>query len=49
MYLAVPGLSSGVWDLAPRPGTEPGPPALGERSLSHWTTGKSHWAFLIND
>ena len=26
-----------VWDLVPRPGMEPGPPALGEQSLSHWT------------
>ena len=25
-------------DLAPWPGKEPGPPALGARSLSHWTT-----------
>ena len=26
------------WDLDPRPGTEPRPPALGEQSLSHCTT-----------
>ena len=25
-------------DLAPRPGIEPGPPALGVQSLTHWTT-----------
>ena len=25
-------------DLAPRPGIEPGPPALGVCSLNHWTT-----------
>ena len=25
-------------DLVPRPGIEPGPPALGAQSLSHWTT-----------
>ena len=25
-------------DLVPRPGIEPGPPALGARSLTHWTT-----------
>ena len=25
-------------DLAPRAGIEPGPPALGARSLTHWTT-----------
>ena len=29
--------SCGIWDLVPWPGTEPGPPALGVRSLSHWT------------
>ena len=27
-----------MWDLVPRPGIEPGPPALGVQSLSHWTT-----------
>ena len=37
IYLAALGLSCSMWDLAPRPGIEPGPPALGE-SLSHWTT-----------
>ena len=26
-----------MWDL-PGPGLEPGPPALGAQSLSHWTT-----------
>ena len=30
-------LSCGMWDLVPRPGIEPGPPALGAQSLSHWT------------
>ena len=24
-------------DLVPRPGIEPGPPALGVQSLTHWT------------
>ena len=45
IYLAVPGpscdrwdLSSGMWELVPQPGTEPGPLALGVRSLSLWTT-----------
>ena len=28
----------GMWDLIPQPGMELGPPALGVRSLSHWTT-----------
>ena len=27
-----------MWDLVPRPGIEPGPPALVARSLTHWTT-----------
>ena len=31
-------LSFGMWDLVPWPGIEPGPPALGVKSLSHWTT-----------
>ena len=31
-------LGCGMWDLVPWPGIEPGPPALGARSLSHWTT-----------
>ena len=31
-------LSCGMWDPAPRPGIEPGPPVLGARILSHWTT-----------
>ena len=26
-----------MWDLVPWPGIEPGPPALGAQSLSHWT------------
>ena len=27
-----------MWDLVPRPGVEPGPPALGAWRLTHWTT-----------
>ena len=27
-----------MWDLVPRLGIEPGPPALGAQSLTHWTT-----------
>ena len=38
LYLAVPGLSCSMRDLVPRPGIEPGPPALGAWSLSPWTT-----------
>ena len=30
--------SCGMWDLVPRPGIEPAAPALGARSLTHWTT-----------
>ena len=31
-------LAGGMWILVPRPGIEPRPPALGARSLCHWTT-----------
>ena len=31
-------LSCGMWDLVSWPGIETGSPALGVRSLSHWTT-----------
>ena len=34
----MPGLSYHTWDLVPWPGIEPGRPALGAQSLSHWTT-----------
>ena len=34
----MPTLSYSMWDLIPPPGIEPGPPALGVGSLSHWTT-----------
>ena len=30
-------------DLVPRPGMEPGSPALGARSLTHWTTREVPW------
>ena len=36
--LAALGLSCCMQDLAPCPGIEPRPPALGVQSLSHWTT-----------
>ena len=39
-YLAVSCLSLGTRDLVPWSGLEPRPPALGEPSLSHWTTRK---------
>ena len=37
-------LSSNVWDLVPGSGHEPGPPALGEQSPSHWITREVPWA-----
>ena len=40
LYLAVPGLSCGLWDLVPWPGLTPRSAALGEQCLSHWTTRK---------
>ena len=36
--LAALGLSCGMQDLVPWPGTEPGPPALGVWRSTHWTT-----------
>ena len=39
-----------MWDLVPWPGMEPGPPALGARSLNHWTTSEvpgSHFSFSL--
>ena len=39
-------LSCGMWDLVPWPGIEPGLPALGASSLSHWTNREvSHCSF----
>ena len=40
IFLTVPGLSCGMWDLVPKPGTELRSPALGVGSLSHWTTSR---------
>ena len=37
IYLAVPGLICGMWDLVPWSGMEPRSPVLGAWSLSHWT------------
>ena len=37
IYLAALGLSCGTWDLVPWAGIKPQPPALGARSLTHWT------------
>ena len=38
IYTTALDLSCSMWDLFPWPGIEPGPPALGDWSLSHWTT-----------
>ena len=41
IFVAACGLLSyGMWDLVPRPGIEPRPPALGAQSLNHWTTSE---------
>ena len=47
IYLAEPGLSWGMWDLVPQPEFEPGCPALGAQSLSHWTAREVPWNFLF--
>ena len=33
--------------LAPRPGIEPAPPAVGARRLNHWTAGEGPKAKLL--
>ena len=38
IYMAVPSLICGLWDLVPWPGIEPGSPALGTWSPSPWAT-----------
>ena len=42
--------SCGMWDLIPRPGIKPGPPALRSHSLSHWTSREvpNSWCFLVS-
>ena len=39
--------SCSMWDLVLCPGINPGPPALGAQSLSHWTTRKVYPASLL--
>ena len=39
--------SCSMWDLVLWPGINPGPPALGAQSLSHWTTRKVYPASLL--
>ena len=41
-------LSCGIWDLAPWPGIEPRPSALGAWSLGHWTTREVRILFLTD-
>ena len=41
MACGIFSLRCSMWDLVPRPGTEPRPLALGAWSLSHWTTWKA--------
>ena len=38
VWCYIQSLICGLWDLVPRPGIEPGPPALGARGLNCWTT-----------
>ena len=45
VFAACELFSCGVWDLVPQPGMKPGPPALGARSLSHWTLREVHVNF----
>ena len=45
--MAATGLNRGMWDVVPWPGIEPGPPALGAWSLSHWTTRELPACFLL--
>ena len=40
-------LSCGVWDLVPKPGTKPGPPAVGAWSFSHRTTREASVPFVV--
>ena len=47
-FLAVLGLSCGMWDLVPRPGIKPRPPALVVQSLSHWTTREGSQNLYFN-
>ena len=40
--------SLGMWELLPWPGIKSGPPAVGARSLSHWTVREVPKAFFKN-
>ena len=45
IYLAMPSLRCGMWDLVPWPGIEPRSLAFSAWTLSHWTTRKSLFVF----
>ena len=47
IYVAAPGLSCGMWELAPWPGIKPEPPALKVWRLSHWTTREVSASALV--
>ena len=49
IYLTVPGLNCGMWDLVPWPGIEPGPPILTVQRLSHWTNSEVSSAFFFHN
>ena len=42
IYLTVPCLGCGMWDLVPRPGIEPRTPILEAWSINHWATREVH-------
>ena len=48
IYLAMPSLSYGMWDLVPCPGMEPRSPVLGAWSLSPWTTREVLYYFFLH-
>ena len=49
IYMAMPGLNCGMWDIVPPPGIESTPLALGAQGLSHWTTREApHFPFFYN-
>ena len=39
--------SCSMWDLVPSPGIEPGPPAFGVWSPSHWTIKDVHIYLIV--
>ena len=39
----------GMWDLVLQPRIDPGPPALGVQSLSHWTNRQVPPSLLLNE